>query len=278
MNNISNKRFNKKRKQKRQSRKNAKRRKGGKRKNKSFRRRKKEYNLRTRTLKNIMRILKNRKRKKTASMKGGMNRALGCPKGCTMRPCGPNCKAKVDSKQLRAAVKRIEKLKLLTARARLEDELRRGNAPFGNHPRPVSPAEFSAGGNNSLANINTPAIPQPGAVAGRGGVPAAPTPPPLPAPIAAIPQSGAIAGRGSVPAAVTPADPHQGQGQQQGQQPEDLAAQSAALMARSRALLEKDVSPLPLPAAPAAAPTAAVTPAAPAAGKYRSGKIILLLI
>ena len=31
-----------------------------------------------------------------------------------------------------------------------------------------------------------PAIPQPGAVAGQGGVPAAPTPPPLPAPTAAV--------------------------------------------------------------------------------------------
>jgi len=313
MNNISNKRFNKKRKQKRQSRKNAKRRKGGRRKNKSFSRRKKKYNLRTRTLKNIMRILKNRREKKMSSMKGGV---LGsCPKGCKKKKCVGDCQAKVDSSV--AIAKRVQKLRILSKVGQkkglagnlpaeaatpsrpgraprpkqsvpkrwqsnsLEDELRRGNAPFGNHPRPVSAAAFSAGGNNPLANINAPAMPatpQPGAIAGQGDVPAAPTPPPLPTPIAATPQPGAIAGQGGVPAAAPAAatleDPQQGKGQ--GQQPEDLAAQSAALMARSRALLGKDVLPLPLPAAAAPAVAPAAAPA-PAAGNNEAGNKALKL-
>ena len=89
MNNISHKRFNRKRKQKRQSRKNAKT--GGRkrRRNRSFRRRK-NYNLRTRSIKNLISLLRKEQRRRRRHQRGGTPKKKEeetCPTGCEIAPC-----------------------------------------------------------------------------------------------------------------------------------------------------------------------------------------------
>ena len=86
MNNISHKRFNRKRKQKRQSRKNAKT--GGRkrRRNRSFRRRK-NYNLRTRSIKNLISLLRKEQRRRRRHQRGGTPKKKTCPVGCEIAPC-----------------------------------------------------------------------------------------------------------------------------------------------------------------------------------------------
>ena len=103
MKNISNRRFNKKRKQKNQTRKNAKRRKTGG-KNRSFRRRKKGYDIRYKTMKKLINLLKRQRGGKTPRRrKRKRDRKKRSRHGVTPKQQAENERKKAEKERRKAA-------------------------------------------------------------------------------------------------------------------------------------------------------------------------------